>query len=322
MTAPTEPTLFGTIFDEVSEGPPLTVLANGHGQDSGALLAMSLYDAGFRERYCPNYYVVCGSDTGRETPQTYEWVEYARGLCEEAGVEYHYLTPDLGFHTAAWRTLLDQYRRNDTCGSKAYRKTCSLQLKMYPFYRWLGAWLAERIPITAAGPNALYDFVRLTGRRVRVLIGFAKGEESRIAPDSRLDDYVRDCVERVYPLIDMGVDRAGAREIISGFGMKVPWPSSCTLCPFTSEPELVWLARRMPEEFALWVELERNKLAKFAARGVAPEKNLGVWAALKEGRAKTLPEVLGEALERYGHLSDEEIDRIRFTHGHGVKTCF
>jgi hypothetical protein len=72
----------------------------------------------------------------------------------------------------------------------------------------------------------------------------------------------------------------------------------------------------MPEWFALWVELEAKKIARFKAEGLPDEKNLGVW-----GR-KLLPQKLTEAQARYGHMTKAQIDEYKFSHGHCVKSKY
>ena len=85
------------------------------------------------------------------------------------------------------------------------------------------------------------------------------------------------------------------------------------LCPYMSKPELLWLARNYPADYADWVQLETAKRTRFAHLGA---KNFGVW-----GR-KTLPMVLDDAQREFAHLSDDELNRIKFSHGHHVKSKY
>lgn len=76
--------------------------------------------------------------------------------------------------------------------------------------------------------------------------------------------------------------------------------------PFLSEQELVWLYRRYQADYEEWVAIEAAKLEKHRHLG---DRNLGVWGN------KTLPEVLEQALAKYGHMTDEELDDYKFNHG-------
>lgn len=80
-----------------------------------------------------------------------------------------------------------------------------------------------------------------------------------------------------------------------------------------SKPELLWLANNLPDDYAEWVELENAKRQRWEHLG---EKNYGVWGK------KTLPMVLEEAQAQYGHLTAEELDTIKFSHGHAVKSKY
>jgi hypothetical protein len=146
-----------------------------------------------------------------------------------------------------------------------------------------------------------------------MLLGIAKGEERRVSDGEDDAPWMRDCVERVYPLIDLGMDRAQCQAHIRSLGLPVPVPSNCKLCPYRSEVELLWLYRFHPTDYQEWVDLEAAKLRRFASRG---DRNLGVF-----GR-RSLPEVLKGAIDKYGHLSDEELEQNRMTHGHCVASKY
>ena len=80
-----------------------------------------------------------------------------------------------------------------------------------------------------------------------------------------------------------------------------------------NDVELVWLARFDRPSFDAWVEMERAKLTRFAdscaEKGV---NNLGVWGS------STLPEVLAKAEAKHGHMTDEQLNEYRMSHGHCV----
>ena len=89
-------------------------------------------------------------------------------------------------------------------------------------------------------------------------------------------------------------------------GLPLPPPSNCKRCHFRRPVELLWLYRFEREAYDEWVELEKAKIAKFAERTAARgQQNCGVF-----GR-KLIPEVLADAVEKYGHMSDDELEVFR-----------
>jgi len=107
------------------EGSQLTVLSFGGGQDSSALLEMILDDPDFRAKYAPNDLLVCMSDTGDEFDATYRHVRDVQARCKAAGVEFVFITSDMGYHSESWQSLRHFYRTKGTIGSKSYPKTCT-----------------------------------------------------------------------------------------------------------------------------------------------------------------------------------------------------
>jgi glutaredoxin len=222
-----------------------------------------------------------------------------------------HLHPSLGFHgDGDWALgLAGFYRASRTVGSKCFRKSCTDNLKIKPIYRYLADRLARDYGLPVGGrwrtKQPLVEFAQQYGR-VRVLIGFAKGEETRVSGDDALPPWMRHTVSRVFPLIELGLDRAACVESMRARGLPVPPPSLCQRCPYKSEIELLWTYIHLPAVYADWVELEAAKLEKFAHKG---KDNFGVF-----GR-RTLPEVLADATRKYGHMTNEEIEQYRMSHG-------
>lgn len=293
--------------------PVLTVLSFGGGQDSTALLYKYVYDADFRARYAPGRFLVVMSDTNDEHPETKAHVKEVVNFCAQHGVEFVWLTADKGYHSGKWQGLREFYRRTNTCGSKAFPKTCTDNLKLVPIYKFLESWVARTFSLTKCGrKSGFYEFVRAHGK-INVLLGIAKGEEGRVADDSKGKKWMRECLRRVYPLIDIGLDRQGCQDYIRNVGHTVPPPSNCMLCPFMSEIELLWLFRFYPADYQEWVVIEQNK---FQANAHMGERNLGVW-----GR-KTLPQKLADAEARYGQMTNAELQEYKMSHGHCVKSKY
>lgn len=294
----------------------LTVLSYGAGQDSWAILVKLAKNLEFRKRYAPGALVVVCADTGNEHAETYEHIEYTKTFCAKYGIEFYHLTADQGYHTETWITLEHFYASHNAIGSKAFPKTCTDNVKVQPIYRWLNEWINERFfpgQDLAKRKQALYAFAEKYGK-VKVLIGIAKGEERRIANATTGTKWMDENIERVYPLVEVGLDRLGCQETVRAYGEPVPPPSNCVMCPFKDEIEVLWTARNYPAEFARWVELEANKLAANAHKG--PKDNHAVF------RHRTLPQVLADAEIKYADWTPAQIDDYRFSHGHCVASAY
>lgn len=295
------------------------MLSFGAGQDSTAILYLLGEVAEFRKRYAPGDLVVAFSDTGDEFPMTYMNLLLVKQYCRSKGIEFVHIKPEMGFHTPAWQSLTDYFRKYNVVMSKFFRKSCTDSLKIQPIYRWLNAHVAKTYGYQAYGKGwltkfALANFVDDNGK-IDVLIGIAKGEEKRITPDEKLTDrWLRHSIRRVYPLVALGWGRAECQQFLRDLGVFVPPPSNCMRCPFMSLPELLYLARKFPAQFVEWVGFEAAKLRKFAHKG---EKNYGVLH-----KTKRLPEMLADAERLYGHWSLERLEEYRFSHGHCVQSKY
>jgi len=290
----------------------LAVLSFGAGQDSTALLHLYIRDPEFRARYAPGDFVVVQSDPGNEHNETYEHTRNMRALCDRHGVEFWFLTRDLGFHSDKWPGLVEFYKRTNTCGSKAFRKVCTDKLKLSPIYKWLSQWVAKGYGMPDyghpyKGKTPLVEFAERYGK-IQMLIGIGADEGKRVGGnEDKLPKWQRLSVKKVYPLIDMGMDRAKCQEYLRGIGEIIPLPSNCKICPFLSEQELLWLYRFCPDDYYEWVGIEAAKLKANEHMG---NKNLTVWGK------KTLPEVLVQAQEKYGHWSESRLMEYKYSHGH------
>jgi hypothetical protein len=293
---------------------PLTVLSFGGGQDSTAILYKLAFDTEFRKRYAPGRLLVLMADTRDEHPETNQHVAKIRDFCLTQKIEFYLITPGMGFHGGKWQGYREFLRATNTCGSKAFRKTCTDNLKLKPIYRFLEQWLHKEYSVKNRLKKGFYEFVHQGRGKINVLIGIAKGEESRVG--APLEKWALETTVRVYPLIDLGLDRQGCQDYIQSVGKPVPPPSNCMLCPFMSEIELLWLYRNYPADYAEWAQLEQNKINRFRAEGLPDEKNLGVWGT------KLLPVKLAEAQARYGHMTTEQLNDYKQSHGHCAKSKY
>jgi len=295
---------------DLSDG--LTMLSYGAGQDSTAILYKIIYDSSFREKYIRGHLLVVMSDTGNEHPDTYIHVSYSKKVCEEHGIDFVFLTNDMGYHGNTWPDLLSKYRMNNSIGSKAYPKTCTDNLKLKPIYRYLEEFIGNNAGYPIGQKRAIKGYAEDHGK-TRVIIGIAKGEEKRVAKEDAVFPWMRRGIERSYPLIDIGFNRKACQNYMREVGHPVPPPSNCMVCPFLDEVELLWLYRFYPDHYQEWVELEQNKIN---ANLHAGEKNYGVW-----GR-KLLPEVLAISQDKYSDWTDEQLMEYKMSHGHNLNSKY
>ncbi len=292
----------------------LTVLSFGAGQDTTTILLLLIYNKEFRNKYAPKNLVVIFSDTGNEHPSTYFHIKKMEKVAEENGIEFIVISNDKGFHSENWMDLKSFYKRTNTVGSKAFRKTCTDNLKIKPIYRFLEEYIAKKYDLNKGRKKAFKEFAEKHGK-ILMIIGITKGEESRVAKKSDKDPkWKKLSIEMSYPLIEVGMDRLICQSYIRSLNYIIPMPSNCMICPYLSEIELVWLFKFYPEEYYDWIEFEKAKIDKYSY--LEPEKNLGVWGK------KLLPTVLEKALNKYGHLTEEELFDYKMSHGHCVKSKY
>jgi hypothetical protein len=328
----------------------ITVLSFGAGQDSTAILYRIVYDKEFRDWYVKGRLIVIMSDTGDEHDDTYEHVAFIKSFCKQHDIEFYFIEVEQGFHPPSAPGLIPWLKRNDTLMSVAYDKTCTDNLKIKPIYNFLDYYLGVNVYHRNIKPREgrkkfIYSYRKQYGK-LRVLIGLAKGEEKRVAADEEEEFtlfslppvapsksskkskgeskkkksnplvWMQKCIEKIYPLIEIGMDRAACQQWILKAGLPLPFPSNCKRCPFMNEIELVWLFRFYPDAFWEWVDLERAKVAKSHLRGISDHKNLGVFGKLM------LPEVLQIALQKYGHLTNDQLNEYKMSHGHCVQSTY
>lgn len=293
----------------------LTVLSYGAGQDSFALLLKYIHSMEFRNIHVTGDFIVVMSDTGDEHPRTYKHVIHTQSLCREYNIPFFFITSDLGFHPKTWPSLRYQFEKNNTIGSKAFSKSCTDNLKIKPIYNFLADYVSKKYLYEMIGPErkeSLKVFAQRYGK-IKMIIGIARGEEKRIGSDDDIDlVWMKNSVSRIYPLVDMGMDRKDCQDYISACGEFVPPPSNCILCHWMSKQELLWLYRNMPDDYHAWVRYEQNKINREPDRKV----NHGVFGS------KRLGQVLEEAIKEFGHWTDDELHQYKMSHGHCVKSRY
>ncbi len=304
---------------------PITVLWVGGGQDSIAILYKIAHDSAFKQRYVGNSELVAiMSDTGDEYPETYDYLNRVLiPFCKAADIEFHFITKELGFHGKNWQSLEAQMLANDNIFSVALPKSCTDNLKIKVCYNFLEDYIKKKYGYVGERKRAFYEYYFNFGK-MNVIIGFAKGEESRMAVPKQYElfpsfvkdkraVYIQKNINVLYPLIDLGMNRAACQNFIKSINQEVPMPSNCMLCPFQNEAEIVYLHRFYPDKFDFWIQREEAKLEKNTG---SKKRNLGVKGDI------SLLDFLDKALTKYGHWTNEMLYNYKFSHGHCVKSKY
>ncbi|WP_313491917.1 MULTISPECIES: hypothetical protein [Sphingobacterium] len=311
----------------------LTVLSFGGGQDSTTILYKIVLDRAFRERYVKGRLLVLMSDTGNEHKHTYDHIAFVAEFCMLHGIEFYLINHNMGYHPRNWSTLQDNFGIYDTIMSVAFPKVCTDNLKIKPLYNFLDHYIAKEYYGYSAkfppkGKKYIKQYQKEYGK-INVLIGIAAGEENRIAKSNNQQQKARQldlfrkvrlpglkwmdtCITKIYPLAELGINRNACQQYILSVGLPLPFPSNCLMCPFASKIEILWLYRNYPAVFAEWVCYERAKLEKFKGT----KNNLGVKGKL------TLEQVLAQAIDQYGHMTECELNEYKMSHGHCVKSVY
>lgn len=309
-----------------------TVLSFGAGQDSTYILYRIIRDPEYRQSIVKGHFIVVMSDTGNEHDYTYEHVEFIKFLCHENGIEFYFLTADQGFHPRTWPSLSSQMRRNNSIMSMMFPRSCTDNLKIKPFYNFLNVYIAKtfyqkNLPNSTRNKIYIKKFATDHGK-INVVLGIASGEEKRVKvskrklkenqlnffekPKKKQNVWMDKCIIKCYPMIADGIDRQKAQDYILVTPWPLPPPSNCKQCPFMSKIEILWMFRFIPQDYYDWVEREQAKINKC----IGLERNLGV-----KGE-KLLPEILKEAIQEYGHWTDEELQEYKMSHGHCVMSTY
>lgn len=292
----------------------LTVLSYGGGQDSTALILKAIHDNDFISKYIPGDLLIVMADTGNEHAETTEYRAKIEKLCRERGIDFMFLDLKYNYTSPSWRGgLVKFYEDGNRIGSKAYPKTCTDKLKIIPIYNFLDEYIHAKYSTVKVGRKAAIKEFKAGGGTIDVLLGIAKGEECRASTDEESPHkWQRDCINKVYPLIEMGMDRQACQDYIINY-MEVPIPSNCVLCPFMNDIELLHMHRFNRVWLDKWIELEANKVAANLHMG---DKNLGVWGKV------LLPAKVEEVIAKYGQMTDAELKDYKMSHGHCVKSKY
>lgn len=309
----------------------ITLLSSGLGQDSTALLLLAIFNADFRKKYVKGDLIVAHSDTQNEHRETYEFLEETRELCKTWDIPFFHVTADNGYHSPKWAAgLVGQMERLGIIFSRNMR-SCSIELKIKPLYRFTDVLVGERYGFTSGRKRGLKAY-RSTFGQMDVWIGFTADERHRAERAERerqqtfafaeqgkvRDKWMAECINRVYPLIDLGWTREDCQRYIRDCGVtSMPAPSLCKLCPHKGPELILWTALNLPDEFALWQRLEDEKIRRHAGRVDKkgnPIPNHGVHPGVR------LTDTVNATRAKYKHLTDAQLrtmlNEFRMTNGH------
>lgn len=214
-----------------------TIMAFGGGLDSTGLLAIHLnrdlacamlsIDRATLDAALPEIDAVVFSDPGAEFEATYQNVEVARQMCQDAGLRFDVVRRE-------GQTITQWLARNGTVPvMPGGPHVCSLRFK--------GEVMAEWAADAFAGQDVTW------------VIGIEADEGHRVTRFQAAKG-----TNSIFPLVTLGINRERVAELV-----RLLWPvdvhkSSCVFCPFMSEGEIVDMARNNPTEWELVKQVEAD----------------------------------------------------------------
>ena len=198
------------------------VLSYGGGVQTVAMIAAIA--AGQLEK--PDLIVI--ADTDREKSSTWDYMEeIVQSELKRIGLQVEIASHDLA--------TVDLYAKNDDLLLPAYTETgkmptfCSNEWKQRVIYRWL-----RGRGVTAAD----------------IWIGFSTDEAGRAQQVSTK------WIQRRFPLLELGMNRADCRILIESLGWPLPMKSACFMCPNMTDSEWVEMKNAYPNDFDKAVEID------------------------------------------------------------------
>ncbi len=179
------------------------------------------------------------SDTHDERSETYAYIaDIFEPYLAKHGIKLEKVRPLEG--------VIERWERLSVTGSRLLR-TCTYHAKIQP----LMAYVAQH-----GNPGDPY------------IIGIDAGEVHRAKPAQPGER------EKIYPLVDLNIDREGCIEIIKRAGLSVPVKSGCWHCPFLRVHEILELGKNHPD---LLDRIDRLEQAATAAHPIEPGKLRTQW---------------------------------------------
>jgi hypothetical protein len=256
-----------------SERAALRILSLGGGTQSCALALMSA--AGD----LPKLDHIVFADTQGEVPETYEYIDYLRGVVEAAGIPLHVVTAGSLYDdllatepTSSNPTPPVHVRNPDGSKGRIGQYRCSYDYKRRIIERKVkqlcggrGAWKRANVEqwigfsIDEVGRMRDADGCRCGAKRAKHVDGGA------------CDTYSPWQVNR-WPLVELGMKRDDTIRWFAANGHPTPPRSACWFCPNSSNERWVELRDRKPDLFAKAVHLDETIRhgGGFNARGNQP----------------------------------------------------
>lgn len=216
------------------------------------------------------------SDTGREWNHTYALIPVVRELCEQYGVPFVVLEKgDERFHRRP--DIMSDFRSRATVASLG-KGDCTDNHKIQPIRRWLSVRSQERFGCNNRSYSAQ---VRNGERKPHVtLIGIAADETSRLTNGGHGPAYVTEA----YPLITMGITKAGEAPHLERWALGHVRKSGCDMCPYQPASWYWALSVTEPEKYTDVVAYEAEALERNPRMAATGFKT--------KGRPMTIPEVV------------------------------
>lgn len=176
-----------------------------------------------------------------------EWVYADHGADWPETTEYVAMLIDRGYPVTMLETrregldLYDYYLKRHLMPMRILRH-CTDHFKVRPLSAYMAPPCTTYLGIDAGEAH----------RATRILEGCRPGEE------------------KVFPLIEYGIDRAGCVEIIEAHGLPVPIKSGCYICPFQRMGQWRELYRLHPDLYCKAKRLEQVTNERLAAEGREP----------------------------------------------------
>jgi hypothetical protein len=161
------------------------------------------------------------ANTGGEHPETYQYIEQIiKPFCQEHEIPLEIVKRE-------GKDLYQSSLEHRIIPTRMFR-SCTDNFKI----RVLRKFIMQKFP----------------DQEVNFLIGIDAGEQQRAK---------QDCGNS-YPLIDLGIDREGCKQIIKDAGLPIPVKSGCFFCPFTPKKGWLNLLKNHPDLYRKAEELEKN----------------------------------------------------------------
>ena len=324
-------------FDARRKG--LLLLSFGAGQDSTTLLYKFILDKQFRDGQLKGRNLVTVfADTGNERKATYDHAWMINDLCKQHGIKFVQLASEWtknmhakngrdvghlvsGYHSDSWSSLSVQYERNSNLAIRN-NKSCTLNLKINPIYRWLDGFCDELMDSDGTGHYGKKHLVEYSAKygKVEVIIGFTKGEERRIKKAGKPGKQKWwESIEKTFPLAtDLKMDRLDCIKFLKDCPYPDCPPSMCKMCPNITKHTLIIMWHFDRWAFIEWCRHERAKIKKWGP--VQLEKGKPNSHAL--GGKKNLIEELRAAMKKYEHMTLDEIREYDYSHGHCISNGY